>query len=87
MLAKQMHQGKRIRPWMVAVALACGSSVWAPACQSDDSDRDAPSDATDAADDGEAEVGDGAECEPASFYGPATCTTDEECIEIGRAHV
>jgi len=78
MIAKLMRRSTSIRPWMVATALACGSPVWAPACGSDDSDGDVPSDATEATADGD--VGDGADCEPGDLYGPATCTTDEECI-------
>ena len=43
---------KKIRPWMVAVALACGAPLWSPACgDGDDSGRDVPGDVTEATED------------------------------------
>ncbi|MBI5498657.1 MAG: hypothetical protein HY907_00315 [Deltaproteobacteria bacterium] len=56
MIAKLMRTVKKIRPWMVAVALA-GGAAWASSCDTG-----------------------GGSCEPGDYYGPPTCTTDEECV-------
>jgi hypothetical protein len=52
MITCWMRQMKKIRPWMVAVALACGAPLWSPACGGgDDSGQDVAPDATEATED------------------------------------
>jgi hypothetical protein len=74
MLVRWMRQVRKLRPWMVAVALATGSAF--ASCDSGgDDDRDVvadtPTDATDGT----------AECTPAAYYGPQPpCTTDLQCV-------
>jgi hypothetical protein len=56
MIVRWMRQMKKIRPWMVAVALACGAPLGTPACGGggDDSGRDVPLEVTESAEDGAA---------------------------------
>lgn len=53
MITRWMRQMKKIRPWMVAVALACGAPLWSPACGGggDDSEQDVAPDAADVTED------------------------------------
>lgn len=74
MLVRWMRQVRKLRPWMVAVALAGGGAF--VSCNSgDDDDRDAVAD-TPADTAGDV----GPDCTPAAYYGPATCTSDTQCI-------
>jgi len=74
MLVRWMRQVRKLRPWMVAVALA-GGGAFASCDSGGDDDRDATADVpADTAGDA------AADCTPATFYGPATCTSDTQCI-------
>lgn len=57
MIAKLMRTVKKLRPWMIAVAVATGAAWAATSCDTG-----------------------GGTCEPGDYYGPPTCTTDEECV-------
>lgn len=74
MLVRWMRQVRKLRPWMVAVALA-GGGAFVACTGGDDGDRDA------AADTPADTVGDVApDCTPVAYYGPATCTGDLQCV-------
>jgi hypothetical protein len=70
MLLDWMRSGSRVRPWMVAMALACAAGS---GCKKSEPAAGA-------------EAGAGspqADCEPNDIYGPAPCTSDEECRREG----
>jgi hypothetical protein len=68
MLTRWMRMGRALRPWIVAVALAC--SLAAVGCKR--GGRAEPS--------GGASARDGS-CEPRDYYGPASaCDDDEDCV-------
>ncbi len=82
MIARFMKLGSRIRPWMVAVAMACGTASAGCGKDDDDPQRDVAADIDndadqdvlpDGADDGRAD------CTPYAYYGPRTCATDADC--------